>query len=62
LLDKITDFELQEKHTEHSEKTSIEIREEYQYGTEIELKEDVYNELLELTKNVLSQAKLIIEQ
>ncbi|MBI4453512.1 hypothetical protein HY636_02610 [Candidatus Woesearchaeota archaeon] len=62
LLDKITDLELQEKHTEHSEKTSIEIREEYQYGTEIELKEDVYNELLELTKNILSQAKLIIEQ
>ena len=59
LLDKITDLELQD---EHSEKTSLEIREEYQYGTEIELKENVYDELLELTKNVLSQAKLIIEQ
>lgn len=46
---------------EGSEKTSIEIREQYQYETDLSLKEkELYDELLELTKRVIDDTKNII--
>jgi len=42
--------------------TSIEIREEYQYGTKLSIKDDLYKELLELTQKILSTTKVIIEK
>jgi len=43
------------------EKTAIEIREKYQYGTEISLKESLYNEFLQLAEVLLNKTKEIIE-
>ncbi len=57
LLDKIASLEVEET----KEQTSLEVREEYQYGTELTLEDDLYNELLELAKKVISKTKLIIE-
>ncbi|MBI2106269.1 hypothetical protein HYT56_05555, partial [Candidatus Woesearchaeota archaeon] len=43
---------------ETSEKTSIEIREQYQYETDLSLKDKkMYNKLLELTMKVIDKAK-----
>ena len=57
-LDKVASLNLEQEH----EKTSLEVREEYQYGTSLSLKDDLYTELIELAKNVISKAKVIIEQ
>ncbi len=57
LLDKIASLEVEET----KEQTSLEVREEYQYGTELTLEDDLYNELLELARKVISKTKLIIE-
>lgn len=46
---------------ENKEDTSVEIREKYQYGTKVSIKDDLYDKLLELMKKVLSETKLIIE-
>lgn len=43
-------------------KTSIEIREQYQYGTSLSLKDELYEELFELAKKVISKTKEIIEE
>lgn len=46
---------------EISEKTSIKIREQYQYETDLSLKdEEIYNGLLELAKRVIDKTKDII--
>ena len=57
LLDKIAilDTKAQEN------KTSLEIREKYQYSTSLTLKEDLYNDLFNLAKEVISKTKEIIE-
>ena len=39
----------------------IEIREQYQYGTELTMKEELYNDTLRLAKMLLGKAKEIIE-
>lgn len=57
LLKKIASFDA----NKHYEKTSVQLREEYQYGTELSLKEDLYNELLALAKEILLKTKIIIE-
>lgn len=44
------------------EKTTTEIREKYQYGTELSIKDNIYKELLELAKGVISRTKVIIEK
>lgn len=44
------------------EKTSIEIREQYQYGTELSLKDSLYKELLNLAREVISKTKEVIER
>lgn len=45
-----------------SEKTIIEIREQYQYGTELSIKDDLYQEILELARVIITRAKIIIEK
>lgn len=57
LLDKVTLLE-----TPKESSTSVEIREEYQYGTKLSINENLYKELLELSQKILSQAKIIIEE
>ncbi len=59
LLDKIASFEPSQ--TPH-DSTTIEIREQYQYGTSLSLEDDIYGQLLTLAKEVLSKAKEIIEE
>ena len=58
LLDKIHSLDVEQL----TEKTSLEIREQYQYGTELSLKDNLYEELLELARKILSQIKVIIEK
>ncbi|MBI2045402.1 hypothetical protein HYT23_05060, partial [Candidatus Pacearchaeota archaeon] len=45
-----------------NEKTSVEIREQYQYGTEFSIKDNLYKELFELAKEIISKTKIIIER
>lgn len=40
---------------------TIEVREQYQYGTKLSLDDDIYGELIDLAKQVLSKTKVIIE-
>jgi uncharacterized protein (UPF0332 family) len=57
LLDKISSLEVNET----DEKTIVEVREKYQYGTELNMEdEDLYFQLVELAKTILSKAKVII--
>jgi len=57
LLDKI--FSLEKQNIEES--TSIEMREEYQYGTKLSLEDKIYEELRRMSVEVLSKTKEIIE-
>lgn len=57
LLDKIASIEIKEG----SDITSVEIREQYQYGTKLSIKDDLYKELFELAKKVISTTKVILE-
>src|SRR3989344_576793 len=46
---------------ETNEKTSIEIREQYQYETDLSLKDkEIYDELLELAKKIINKTKDIL--
>jgi uncharacterized protein (UPF0332 family) len=57
MLDKIYRFGVKE-----DDKTSLKIREQYQYGTELSLKdEDIYNMLVLLAKEVLLRSQEIIK-
>ena len=58
LLDKITSLETEKE----NDKTTIEIREQYQYGTELSLKEKPYERLFKLAQETLSNKKVIIEE
>lgn len=58
LIDKIASFSVDKSH----EQTSIELREQYQYGTELSLKDDIYDELVEIAKNILIKTKVVIEK
>ncbi len=58
LLDKIASLDTEKS----KEKTSIEIREQYQYGTSLSIKDNLYKELFELAKEILSKTKTIIEK
>ena len=57
LLHKISSLDVKDK-----EQTTIEIREHYQYGTNLTLKDELYNELLELAKKIIARTKEIIEE
>lgn len=43
-----------------SPRTAVSIREQYQYSAQVSLEEDIYKELLELTKRVIDQTKEIV--
>jgi uncharacterized protein (UPF0332 family) len=58
LLDKIASLNVEED----SEKTIVEIREKYQYGTSLSLSDSIYNELFSLAQEVISKTKEIIEK
>jgi uncharacterized protein (UPF0332 family) len=58
LLEKIASLNVEDS----LENTSIEIREQYQYGTQLSLNDNLYNELVKLAKEVLLQAKEEIEK
>jgi len=58
LLGKISSLDA-EKSKEH---TTIKVREQYQYGTSLSLKENLYDEQLELAKKIIAKTKLIIEE
>jgi len=58
LLDGISQLEIQEE-----TQTSVEIREQYQYGTSLSIKDDnLYSKLFSLAQDVLSKTKIIIEE
>lgn len=57
LLDKIASLDVKSE-----ERTTIEIREQYQYGTSLSLKDNLYKELFELAKEVILKTKEIIER
>ncbi len=58
-LDRIASLELKET---AGKKTTLEIREQYQYGTALSIKDDLYTELIQLAKEVISETKEIIEK
>ncbi len=58
LLNKIASLDVKQG----DEKTSIEIREHYQYGTELSIKDDIYKELLDLAKEVIINTKEILNE
>ena len=55
LLDKISPLD------ESKGQTTVKVREQYQYGTSLALKDDLYDEQLELAKKIVSKTKEIIE-
>ena len=58
LLNRIASLNVEET----DEKTTTEIREQYQYGTELSIKDGLYKELVKLAKEVISTTKVIIEK
>ena len=58
LLNKISTLEPKDSDV----KTSTELREKYQYGTQLSIKDDLYKELFELAQNIISKTKEIIEK
>lgn len=57
LLSKVVSIEVPKESS-----TSIEIREEYQYGTKLSINENLYKELLDLAQKILSRTKVILEE
>ncbi len=58
LLDKIASLNTEK----NKEQTTVGIREQYQYGTAISIKEDLYTELFQLAIEIISKTKLIVEE
>lgn len=58
LLDKIASLDIEKG----KEQTTVEVREQYQYGTSLSLEEDIYSELFALAKKIISQTKIILEE
>lgn len=46
---------------EEDKENVVTIREQYQYGTRLSIKDDLYKELFELAKEVISKTKVIVE-
>ena len=44
------------------EKTSTKIREQYQYGTELSMKDGTYKELVQLAKEIITKTKEILNK
>jgi len=58
-LDQVSNLNIEE--TQHSPRTAIEIREEFQYSTKLSLQEETFQPILDLAKRILDQTKLIVE-
>ena len=58
LLDKIASFDAEEA----SSATSLEIREQFQYGTSLTLQENIYEELKTIALDVLEKTKIELEK
>jgi uncharacterized protein (UPF0332 family) len=58
MLDKISSLDFEKG----SGKTALEIREQYQYGTSMSIKDNLYQDLFTLSKEFISKTKLIIEK
>ncbi len=58
ILNKISSLDVKET----EEKTITNVREQYQYGTELSVKDNLYKEIFELAKEVISKTKIIIEK
>lgn len=58
ILDKIALLDVENS----AERTSIKIREQYQYGTKRKLEKDLYNELFSLALSVIERTKKILEE
>ncbi len=59
LLDKISSMNGNDP---DNEKTSMEIREQYQYGVQLSIKDDIYEELLETAKKIIMATKVILKE
>ena len=59
-METIAGMDVEEK--QHSHKTAVNIREEYQYTTKLSLEDETLEELLELAKKILDKTKVIIEK
>lgn len=55
IIDKISSINKEEE-------SAIEVRERYQYGVDLSMREDIFTENLELAKKVLGKVKKIIEE
>ena len=58
LLDKIALFDIEKS----AEQTTIKVREQLQYGTGLSLEDNIYNNLLQLAKQIISKTKIILEE
>lgn len=58
LLGKVSSLDIEKS----KETTSVGVREQYQYGTSLSIKDDLYKELFELAKEIISKTKIIIEE
>ena len=43
------------------DKTSVKLREQFQYGTRLSMEDDIYEDLFELAKESIEKAKVIIK-
>ena len=59
IIEKVSSLESQKS---SEEATGVKIREKYQYGTQLSIDEDLYNELFILAQEILSKTKEIIEE
>lgn len=56
LLNKISSLDIKDT----DEKTIVEVREKYQYGTGLSIKDDLYKDLFELAKKVIEKTREIV--
>ncbi len=56
LLSKISSLDIKDT----DEKTIVEVREKYQYGTGLSIKDDLYKDLFELAKKVIEKTREIV--
>jgi len=58
MLEKISSLDI----SKNVDSTTINIREKYQYGTNLSLEDNIYEELITLARKVISKTKVIIEK
>jgi uncharacterized protein (UPF0332 family) len=58
LLEKISSFDEEKS----KDQTTIKVREKFQYGTSLTLQDNLYDEQLELAKEIIAKTKVIVEK